>query len=154
MKKTLVVPLMIFVCFIACGNSPKEWPPKPAIIHLGEHSCAACRMIISQENYGAQLHQRGKPVELFDDYGCLLKYRPTGDSDLYVYVRSAEDGSWIPENQLSYVVSKHISSPMGYGIVAFATREAASRFASGLDDSKIYSISELIPAAQTILNAH
>ncbi|MCI0414454.1 nitrous oxide reductase accessory protein NosL [bacterium] len=92
-------------------------------------------------------------MELFDDYGCLLTRRPAVDSDSRViFVRSAEDGSWLLESQASYVVSKQISSPMGYGIVAFAAKESASQFASGLDDSKIYSISELIPAAQTILS--
>ncbi|MCI0605847.1 hypothetical protein L0156_22910, partial [bacterium] len=56
-KKIALVPLLFVVLLSACGNSV-QWPPKPAGVHLGEDSCAACKMIISQENYGAQLHQR------------------------------------------------------------------------------------------------
>ena len=152
MKKISLIHLFVIVLF-ACGSS-QSWPPKPAAIHLGEESCAACRMIISEERYGAQLHERGKPVQLYDDYGCLLTRRSIGDSNRRViYVRSFENGNWLAEHQAFYVVSKEILSPMAYGVAAFATRESAAEFARGLGDSEIYSISELIPAAETILGA-
>lgn len=141
------------IALSACGNA-QQWPPKPASIHLGEDSCAECKMIISEERYGAQLYERGKPVQVFDDYGCLLIRRSTFDSNQRViYVRSFEDASWLREEQAFYVVSKNISSPMGYGIAAFAAKQSAARFAQGLGDSEIYSLSELIPVAEKIVRA-
>jgi copper chaperone NosL len=152
-KTIALLPAIIVVLLSACGNSA-QWPPAPAVTHLGEDSCSACKMIISQEKYGAQLHQQGKKLEVFDDYGCLLTRTSSGESaERVIYVRSAEDGSWIHESQAFYVVSKQISTPMGYGIAAFATKESASAFSSGLNDSRTYSQSELIPAVQSILNA-
>ena len=76
MRIMLLFALVILLS--ACAHS-EEWPPKPAVVHLGEDVCATCRMIISEERYGAQLHQKGKPVEFFDDYGCLLiRKKPAG----------------------------------------------------------------------------
>lgn len=152
MKNLLFIYFLLLIVLSACTSS--QWPPEPSQVHLGEDSCSECRMIISDERYGAQLFDRGKPVDLFDDYGCLLSRRGVSDSsERVVYVRSLEDASWIREDQAFYVVSKQISSPMGYGIAAFAANESAARFAQGVDDSEIYSFSGLVSVAEKIVHA-
>jgi copper chaperone NosL len=148
--KNVLFALLIPILLSACGSA-SEWPPKPAAVHLGEDSCAACKMIISEERYGAQLHQPGKPVQRFDDFGCLLAQNYPSTGKHVIYVRSSEDGSWLVDDQAVFVVSKQISSPMGYGISAFATKESASKYAEQFGDSKIYSITELVHDAGRIL---
>jgi copper chaperone NosL len=151
--KNIAFLLLFLVALSACKRS-EEWPPAPVKIQLGETFCAQCKMIVSDERYGAQLFERGKPVEVFDDYGCFLMRRGANDSNQRVaYVRSFEDTKWVREEQALFVVSKNISSPMGYGIAAFPEKDAAARFAQTMDDSKIYSLLELIPAAEKIVRA-
>jgi copper chaperone NosL len=152
LKNILLVCLFVVGLF-ACSKT-QTWPPKPAEVHAGEDSCATCGMIISDEHYGAQLFERNQPVKLFDDYGCLLKRRNRGISNQHlIYVRSFENGKWLPEEQAFFVVSKKISSPMGYGVAAFPEKQSAANFAQKLSDSNIYVLSEIISAAQQIVNA-
>lgn len=156
MIKFSLVSVFLFA-LVACKGSSQSWPPHPAEIQLGESVCAACKMIISEERYGAQLHyEHVKPVQLFDDYGCLLKSENTGgepEGRRMVFVRSFQDGEWIPQDQAAYVVSKEISSPMGYGIAAFASEESATTFAKGLAVAQVYSSPQLMAAADQILHS-
>jgi copper chaperone NosL len=136
--------LSILIFLSACTNS-QGWPPKPANIHLGKDSCAKCKMIISQTQYGGQIQEKDQPAEFFDDLGCLLAQRSRGNSTTrIIYVRSFPNGNWLKEDQAFYAVSKEIMSPMGYGIVAFSTKESAENYAKQFRDSKIYTINELV----------
>jgi copper chaperone NosL len=149
--KTPLIAVFVLV-MIGCKASSFHWPPEPAEIHLGEDTCSACKMIISEERFGAQLHVRNEAVLIYDDYGCLLKStNATSSGDAVVYVRSFEDGSWLKVEQAIFVISKEISSPMGYGIAAFAARKSAEEFAGRLKISKIYDGSDPVTPRELAL---
>ena len=141
-------PLMLASFALAavagCSRTP-AWPPEPAELRLGEDACAECRMLISDVRYAAQRVSREGAVEFFDDAGCLLaSVRPRiesgagsepvegrgpsrdGESDPRgVFVVTGDDATWTRAD-LAYVVqSTDITSPMGHGLLAFSSRDAA-----------------------------
>jgi len=127
--RTLAAALLL-AATAGCRKAP-EWPPPPAPVHLGEDACAECRMLVSEKAFGAQAQDRAGKVRHFDDLGCLLVHaraQAAGGAPVDpagVYVRALGDGTWIPATSAWIVRSEAIHSPMGYGLAAFASREAA-----------------------------
>jgi copper chaperone NosL len=132
--------LIIFIS--SCGNHPEE-SPKAVQIHLGEDTCSACGMIISDDRFGAQQHRKGYSPALFDDLGCLLKESSPKSVDS-IFVRSFENSSWIPASSAFAVMSKEIHSPMGYGIATFPTEQAAQTYAAGFQGATVHEIKPLL----------
>jgi copper chaperone NosL len=111
---------------VACARAP-DWPPAPAELQLGEDSCAECRMVITEARWAAQLHTPDGAVELFDDLGCLLSRRGSTALDpVGVFVQSDTSPGWTRGDRAYAVHSGEFASPMGYGLAAFPTEEAAA----------------------------
>lgn len=125
--------LVTLVIVAACGGGPTT--PEPAKIRFGETICAECGMIISQPKYAssfAYAESEGRFKSLpFDDIGDMLAYMRK-HSDLIpvgVWVHDYTSEEWIDAEGAYYVQSDAIQSPMGHGIVAFADKAAAEKFA-------------------------
>jgi copper chaperone NosL len=128
----------------ACSRAP-SWPPEPAELHLGEDACAECRMIISEARYAAQLRTRDGAVKLFDDLGCLLTHRRgTATDPLGVFVLTGDSPSWSRGDRVHVVQSRDFTSPMGYGLAAFASREAAEAEAPRHADASSMPLAQLL----------
>ncbi|HSF40931.1 MAG TPA: hypothetical protein VLT87_14135 [Thermoanaerobaculia bacterium] len=116
---------LFLVLAAACTRAP-AWPPEPAELHLGEEPCAECRMLVSEARYAAQLRTPDGAVKVFDDLGCLLTHRRgTAYDPAGVFVLTGEPASWTRGDRAHVVHSGGFASPMGYGLAAFPTREAA-----------------------------
>lgn len=107
----------------ACGSGE----PRPVPLVLDEDACSFCRMAISQRELAAEAVTRGGRVERFDDIGCLLDWRhehevPDGTA---FFVVDFETGDWLDATEAVYLRSRAIPTPMGSGLLAFASREAA-----------------------------
>ncbi len=101
-------------------------PGQPPRVRYGREACAACRMIISEETTAAALRTQTGDVLHFDDIGCLVRaLQQTQAPATEVWVHDAASGSWIDGRRAFYVESHETSTPMGSGLLAFATREAA-----------------------------
>lgn len=114
----------------ACGGGE----PQPAPLVLDEDACSFCRMAISQRQFAAQTVTPGGRVERFDDIGCLLDWRrehevPAGTA---VFVVDFDSGQWLDAADSAYLRSRGIPTPMGSGLAAFATAEAAAAAADRL----------------------
>lgn len=128
-----------------CAGDPAPWPPDPAAVRLGEDECAACRMIISDDGFGAQLHHRSGRVEHFDDLGCLLYAAGTEPVDPQaVFTRAVDDAGWVRGDQAVIVRAPGIRSPMGYDLMAFADRASAEKEAARFPDAAITTLRELL----------
>lgn len=101
----------------------------PAPIALGEDGCDACRMIISEAPYAAQMRSSGK-VEKFDDIGCLFERLTGSVSPTELWVVDHPSGRWIDATRAIYVRSKEFKTPMASGLAAFASRPDADAFAT------------------------
>jgi copper chaperone NosL len=103
--------LVLFAVLAAGCNAAAE----PADPVWGKQTCQACRMIVDNPRFAAQLLDAGGERRFFDDIGCLaealdkLAAAPRG-----IWVRSA-DGRWIDARTARYADSA--PSPMDYGFV-------------------------------------
>jgi copper chaperone NosL len=116
----------------ACGGAPLSGPPT---LHLGRDECAGCGMIISEDRCScavlAQEHGERRHLA-FDDIGCMLEFEREHRPDTRVlerYVHDRDSHQWIAADAAAFLVAPPgaLATPMGSGIVAFGSREAAER---------------------------
>jgi copper chaperone NosL len=124
----LAAAVVLTVLAAGCGDGgPRE-------IAWGREECAACRMQIADQRFGAQLVTTRGKVMSFDAVECLVGFLDTGAvpagevSSLWV-VNFARPGRLIDARTARYLRSPMVRSPMGLDAMAFATDDelAAAR---------------------------
>jgi nitrous oxide reductase accessory protein NosL len=114
----------------ACGPAELSGPPS---VRLGRDECAGCGMLISEDHCSCAMlvaEDGGKTYLIFDDLGCLLDYRADHPQAVVaeVFAHDYSTGQWVQAATASYLSATSPSSlntPMGSGIVAFASRAQA-----------------------------
>ncbi|MDX1614372.1 MAG: nitrous oxide reductase accessory protein NosL [Candidatus Promineifilaceae bacterium] len=127
--KALWICLVGLLLLINGACEPAKVTLQPPEIRYGEDSCDQCRMIISEARYAAAyLTADGQPRR-FDDIGGMLAYqRDSTDDVASAWVHDYQTAAWIAAEEATYVVAGEYT-PMGSGIVAFATAETARQWA-------------------------
>jgi copper chaperone NosL len=145
-KTAILTALVVLGTWLAsgCSHAP-DWPPQPSELRLGEESCAECRMIASDARYAAQSIGRDGSVQFFDDLGCLLAHRHGAAQDPQgVFALTGEAGRWVRGDQAWVVQSADFPSPMGYGLVAFASHAEARAEAARHAGATVMPLSNLL----------
>lgn len=127
---TVVLVFILSVALWGCG--PADTAIHPPEIAYGQDVSEGCGMIISDPAYAAASVLKDGTSYKFDDVGDMLKYhfeRPDRTVAEY-FVHDYQTQAWLTADQAVFVQSDSLVSPMGYGLAAFATREAAEAFAS------------------------
>ncbi len=112
-----IFALFSLVLFIACK-------PAPEPIAFGKDSCHACKMMMTDDKFGAELvTQKGK-VYKFDDMNCMLNFYHSGKENEadFAYVLVIDYGKpqqLIDAKQALYLKSEAIRSPMASQVAAF-----------------------------------
>jgi len=124
---------MAGLLLVACGASE----PRPVPIAWNEDICSHCRMAISQPELAAEAVGTAGRVEMFDDIGCLVEWlrEPDAPEGLTPFVTDRPTGEWLRADEAVFVQSPELPTPMGYGLAAFADREAARSLARELGGS-------------------
>lgn len=109
----------------ALGRAPGE--AGPPVIRYGRDRCDACGMIISDVRFAAGA-RTGAAVSRYDDIGCLVRH---AGHDLVAghargYVHDAGTEQWLDAGGAAYVRLPALRTPMGTGVAAYATAEAAT----------------------------
>ncbi len=112
--------------FLLPGEETASGLPK---IKYGKEPCVHCTMIISDDRFAAAWREQGGVERHFDDVGCMVassrQHKP-GSATLY-WVRDFDHDAWLDAAAAAYAVAATgIKSPMGYGVAAFASTEAAA----------------------------
>jgi copper chaperone NosL len=115
--------MMASLLLAACAVEPQP-------VLLGAEECGHCRMVISDLQFTAQaLTTKGKSFR-FDAIECLAEW-VTGDEvpeeTLHsTWVADFDDPeSWLSTEEAYFLRSDQIRSPMGAGLTAYASADAA-----------------------------
>ena len=122
-RRSVLALLLASLPALACRQ---QGAPTPPPIRYGRDVCADCGMIVSDPRFAAAAAPaNGDPV-VFDDIGCLLRYQEKRQPQwVAVWVHDYETEAWLEAQAAQYLVSPAIRSPMGYGIAAFSSPDAA-----------------------------
>jgi copper chaperone NosL len=98
----------------------------------GQDECAGCKMIISDQRFGAEIVTRKGKVLKFDDVGCMTLFTdegsvPKAEIKLSVVSDFNRPGEFIPIEQAIFLESDRLKSPMGSNRAAFATDEESQK---------------------------
>ena len=106
-------------------------------LRVGLDTCPYCNMTILDARYAAQMVTRTGKVFNYDDVGCLLDHllgyggpRAT-PKELYVADFAAserKEARFIPAQQAYFLYSERIRTPMGTGLLAFASQAALEAY--------------------------
>lgn len=129
MTRLTALALAALACLTACNRAQLAGPPD---LHLGRDQCAECGMLLAEDRCaGVILAETAGTREhlVFDDVGCLLGYR-AGHPNLAVietFVRGYDNRGWLVASEAWFVSAgaAPTQTPMGSGIIALSTREAA-----------------------------
>ena len=114
--------LLIMVGLQACqGNSE----PKP--IKFGSDQCAYCKMTISDARFGTQLQTKKGRVYNFDDVQCMISFVKESNVKKQevsaYYLPDYVSNKLLPAEQMLYLKSEELKSPMRGNIAAFEKTE-------------------------------
>ena len=110
-----------------CG----EVGPRP--IAYGRDECSWCRMTVSDARYGAELVTTKGKQHIFDSIECLAEFQLAleqreGQTAARSWVTHyLQPGALVPAPDAHYLRTEGPGSPMGKGLMAFATAADADR---------------------------
>ncbi len=138
MKKYLpgLAILALSFAFLMTAGCKREVTLDPPSLHLGQDTCFACGMIVSDERYAAAIvqNQNGERKQfVFDDLGEMLRFTPPAASQTRYWAHDVESKQWIDATTAHYVRSPANETPMLTGVVAYATQSAADAAAKSHD---------------------
>lgn len=139
MKISAVILLFVALVFSSCDVSLKP-------INYGEDQCGACKMIISDKRFGAELVTHKGKVFKYDAAECMFRDLAKYDVSNYKHIgvtHFRDPGKLKDGLNSSYLISKKIPSPMGGFLSAYASNSNAQKMVSDNLDS-VYSFSELL----------
>jgi len=120
--------IILILTVSGCVGEHRRRPP---VIRYGRDVCDECRMIISEERFSAaSFNSEGEAVR-FDGIGCLIRYHvrhPLHAEKTWVHDYQSE--KWVQADSAFFVSTQTVATPMGSGIVAFASQSEAARFMS------------------------
>jgi copper chaperone NosL len=127
--RSLVTLLAIFL--VGCSIEPQP-------IQLGAEECSHCRMVISERQFAGQaLNTKGRAFS-FDAIECLAEWVRAGETvpaadlhSLWVSDFTAPE-TWLRAEDAVFLHSDQVRSPMGMGLSAHGSQEAARRYQAEL----------------------
>lgn len=116
----------------------------PEAIAWGQDTCAHCRMLISEPGYAGELRDRHGVLFKYDDVGCLVGAIATAHAEVpEAWVEDHEGGGLVPLLTAHLVRAPGAQTPMGHGVVAFASEAAARAFAAA-HAGRVVGVEELL----------
>jgi copper chaperone NosL len=130
MRIRLGLMLLAFVLVLtACGQTTDLDAP-PQLI-LGQDVCDECSMIINEARFAASYVTTEGEVRRFDDIGDMLVYDLKHDEEVLRYwVHDYHTEEWVDAAGATFVMSSDLTTPMAWGLAAFANEDEAEAFAA------------------------
>jgi copper chaperone NosL len=113
----------------ACAAAPQG----PPAVRWGVDECSHCHMILSDPRFAAVARGAAGAEARFDDLGCLVAFlgerggdQARRDEGWQVWVHDAGGEGWLPAAEAWYTRGSRLATPMGSGLRAWPSREAAA----------------------------
>jgi copper chaperone NosL len=130
MKYINILLFFFSISFFSCSKGPKP-------IVYGKDECAFCKMTVMDKRFGCQIvNSKGKHFN-FDDLSCLAGYLETGViagdqiGGTYIPDYTGSD-ALLPAENMFYVSSEQLHSPMAGNIAAFSSKDSAIKYSQSL----------------------
>lgn len=130
---------LLFFTFLSpflnsCGGGPQP-------IRFGEDACDNCRMVISDQRFGAELVTDKGKVFKFDDINCFWKYKQrqqlaAADLSFQLVIDYNQPGKLIDASTACILRSDAIKSPMASRLAAFSPDNNCTKMAQKWQASK------------------
>lgn len=132
-KKTSSIAAIFLLAFTSCSSGPEPF-------NYGKDMCADCKMTIMDEKFGAQVITKKGKVFKFDDVHCVVNFLGNGnvkqeDVKKTVMVNFLNKQDFIHADEVVFVVSPEIRSPMNSNAAAFINKSEAEKFATKVNGS-------------------
>lgn len=116
----------------ACSRDDLAGPPE---LRLGRDICAECNMLVAEDRCSSAIliEDRGRrDHRMFDDISCMIDFEDKDHDFVLIetFVRdyaAGEENGWLSAADAYFLHADvdRLRTPMGSGMVAFATRSAA-----------------------------
>jgi copper chaperone NosL len=122
-KNKVAAAAVILVSMQSCSSGPQP-------IKYESDACDFCKMAIMQKRFANEwVTDKGK-VFRFDDVHCLLSFRKTNESSGTAYINDfTEKMELVKADELFFVKSNELKTPMGGHIAAFTDKATSDEFA-------------------------
>lgn len=135
-----IVAVLLCAATAGCDTAPLSGPPT---LRAGRDECRECGMIISEDRHACAMLVESSGYRehiLFDDIGCMLDLERAGTDKRTIIERHVHDfvsKSWVSAEKASFLFADPgaAPTPMGSGIIAYASRveaEAAAKKLGGV----------------------
>ncbi|HVS02634.1 MAG TPA: nitrous oxide reductase accessory protein NosL [Thermoanaerobaculia bacterium] len=115
-------PLTVAWLLAACATAPDAaLPPE---IRWGVDECSRCHMILSEERFAAAARSETGEEARFDDLECAADYLAAGGAGGWT-TWVVTDAGWRRAGDAWLVYEQDLVTPMGSGLVAYASEQAA-----------------------------
>ena len=128
MKISHYLSLFFLLTFVltGCGGNEAAGPPE---IRYGEDVCEQCQMIISEPRFAAAYVTEAGEFRRFDDIGEMYLYAADrGERVRTFWVHDFHSESWLETESATFVHNPALSTPMGWGVAAFADEGEAEAY--------------------------
>ncbi len=127
----VVLTFLLMVMLSACVPKSAADPVPPEIVY-GQDMCDGCGMLIDEPRFAAAFILENDETRKFDDTAEMFSYaRDHPEETIRAwFVHDYITEEWINGEAAFYVIANDLTTPMGSGLVAFASRDSAETFAS------------------------
>jgi copper chaperone NosL len=128
-KNLLPIIGLLLLILTACGaETDLDAPPE---ILYGQDPCDQCSMIINEARFATSYVTTSGEVRRFDDLGGMLVYDQQHQEKVHIYwVHDFNNEEWLNAANASIVHSPELTTPMAWGLAAFANQADAEQFAA------------------------
>lgn len=115
----------VAMLLLACSLSSCDAGPEP--MRYGKDECTGCKMIVSDQRFGAEIVTKKGRVLKFDDIGCMNDFIKSGaiaeaDIKQRVVCDFNHPNTFIPAEKALFLRNDELKSPMRSDSAAFATQ--------------------------------
>jgi copper chaperone NosL len=139
-KKTATTVTLATILLTAALSTSCTASPEP--LHFGKDDCHACKMIMFDNRFGAEIVTKKGKVFKFDDLNCMTSFVADNSIDTteiaqWLVIRFHEPGNLMDATTAVYVQSPALKSPMGGNTAAFMNDQIARDYNLDLKGNKL-----------------